>query len=264
MKQAICLAAVAATSVLATPAFAASVKLGVDDSLVTINDRVAEARYKLDQTNWDMMLSNGAEPITSADITTKNIGNATQLNNVTWDFSISYESGNDGVQGFTYTLTDVAYGGSTTETLTFDVNSPLNGLIPTGSFNAIQIQARAGALRNSLPGTSAYLDISNLTFTSGLPSSGSLADPLSAFTPPTSADNNITWITSDMNLGDVDWNISGTVQGGFTCDGGGTGCLRGESVKMNFKFADATVVPVPAAVWLFGSALGLLGWSRRR
>ena len=26
----------------------------------------------------------------------------------------------------------------------------------------------------------------------------------------------------------------------------------------------ATVVPVPAAVWLFGSALGMLGWMRRR
>jgi hypothetical protein len=27
---------------------------------------------------------------------------------------------------------------------------------------------------------------------------------------------------------------------------------------------DVAVVPVPAAVWLFGSALGLLGWLRRR
>jgi len=27
---------------------------------------------------------------------------------------------------------------------------------------------------------------------------------------------------------------------------------------------DAPVVPVPAAVWLFGSALGLLGVARRR
>ncbi len=28
--------------------------------------------------------------------------------------------------------------------------------------------------------------------------------------------------------------------------------------------ADTVVIPVPAAVWLFGSALGLLGWTRRR
>jgi hypothetical protein len=27
---------------------------------------------------------------------------------------------------------------------------------------------------------------------------------------------------------------------------------------------DISVVPVPAAVWLFGSALGLLGWIRRK
>jgi hypothetical protein len=30
------------------------------------------------------------------------------------------------------------------------------------------------------------------------------------------------------------------------------------------KFAGSTVVPVPAAIWLFGSALGMLAWSRRR
>ena len=30
------------------------------------------------------------------------------------------------------------------------------------------------------------------------------------------------------------------------------------------KFAGSTVVPVPAALWLFGSGLGLLGWMRRK
>lgn len=40
--------------------------------------------------------------------------------------------------------------------------------------------------------------------------------------------------------------------------------------KANFLFGwavrsgDISLVPVPAAVWLFGSALGLLGWLRRR
>lgn len=35
----------------------------------------------------------------------------------------------------------------------------------------------------------------------------------------------------------------------------------GNYLQINFKYQ---VVPVPAAVWLFGSALGLLGWARRR
>ena len=58
----------------------------------------------------------------------------------------------------------------------------------------------------------------------------------------------------------------------------GVSCTNSESVyieldsafdqmfQSNFKttgFA-TTTVPVPAAVWLFGSALGLLGWVRRR
>ena len=33
---------------------------------------------------------------------------------------------------------------------------------------------------------------------------------------------------------------------------------------VNRVWATFTVVPVPAAVWLFGSALGMLGWYRRR
>ena len=34
--------------------------------------------------------------------------------------------------------------------------------------------------------------------------------------------------------------------------------------KFTFNIAEAPVVPVPAAVWLFGSALGLMGAMRRR
>ena len=33
---------------------------------------------------------------------------------------------------------------------------------------------------------------------------------------------------------------------------------------LDWFYADVQVVPIPAAVWLFGSALGLLGWVRRR
>jgi hypothetical protein len=45
--------------------------------------------------------------------------------------------------------------------------------------------------------------------------------------------------------------------------------LRGTDADQKFIFGDSftigvTVVPMPAAVWLFGSALGLLGWIRRK
>ena len=35
-------------------------------------------------------------------------------------------------------------------------------------------------------------------------------------------------------------------------------------IRLTFNVAEATVVPVPAAVWLFGSALGFLALARRR
>jgi len=37
-----------------------------------------------------------------------------------------------------------------------------------------------------------------------------------------------------------------------------------ETYEVDYGSATVNVVPVPAAVWLFASALGLLGWSRRR
>jgi len=38
----------------------------------------------------------------------------------------------------------------------------------------------------------------------------------------------------------------------------------GRKTWVAWTFNANTVVPVPAAVWLFGSALGMLGWARRR
>jgi hypothetical protein len=38
----------------------------------------------------------------------------------------------------------------------------------------------------------------------------------------------------------------------------------GSSGGAGFSYSRSTAVPVPAAVWLFGSALGLLGWIKRK
>ncbi len=51
----------------------------------------------------------------------------------------------------------------------------------------------------------------------------------------------------------------------FSIGGGqGVGFKGGNLFAWAVRPGDVSVVPVPAAVWLFGSALGLLGWMKRR
>jgi hypothetical protein len=38
----------------------------------------------------------------------------------------------------------------------------------------------------------------------------------------------------------------------------------GNAALSHITFYDTEIIPIPAAAWLFGSALGLLGWMRRR
>lgn len=62
---------------------------------------------------------------------------------------------------------------------------------------------------------------------------------------------------SGVNGADVSGGV--TLQLGATTGGG-----AGSFANMYYDNISINVVPVPAAVWLFGSALGLLGWVRRR
>ena len=46
-----------------------------------------------------------------------------------------------------------------------------------------------------------------------------------------------------------------------------TNTPTGDDVRYNFDsggLATSSAIPVPAAVWLFASGLGLLGWMRRK
>ncbi len=47
-------------------------------------------------------------------------------------------------------------------------------------------------------------------------------------------------------------------------DGGCTPGANSSDVFAQWRVNAIQVVPVPAAIWLFGSALGLLGWLRRK
>lgn len=66
-----------------------------------------------------------------------------------------------------------------------------------------------------------------------------------------------------LNINALRYEIVGIVSGGQF-----NGALRAETSNNSNYLVDFTStiapIPVPAAAWLFGSALGLLGWMRRR
>jgi len=73
--------------------------------------------------------------------------------------------------------------------------------------------------------------------------------------------------------GFADWTSVGwTTRPNYHTTGLGAGAATTSLLSSNLDLVDATAghflvrtaIPVPAAVWLFGSALGLLGWVRRK
>jgi len=101
------------------------------------------------------------------------------------------------------------------------------------------------------PGTDLAADFS--TFSDVVTScNGALSDP-----GPLCALIGLLGLDMDRYILTLDYNES------FTAF---TGNIIGETLNNSLMYAtlNSTPIPVPAAVWLFGSALGLLGWARRR
>ena len=145
----------------------------------------------------------------------------------TWNFGYFIKV--EGLNGATPVLADYQID------LFYDFNPALdNGPSGLGKINVTN-----GILASANPGSTLEQGSQNLLF-------GFLASSVPGFiTAPTSGG----FTTFNANAaGEYNFAIQ------VSRDGWGV-----ENVRM-----DVQVVPVPAAVWLFGSALGLLGWARRR
>ena len=71
--------------------------------------------------------------------------------------------------------------------------------------------------------------------------------------------------TPSLGSGSPDFSTNGsTIDIGFWRGNSGGGISPAGIDNWEFTIVQATPVPVPAAVWLFGSVLGLLGWMRRK
>jgi len=75
--------------------------------------------------------------------------------------------------------------------------------------------------------------------------------------------NGIIALTDNLN-GTIQVVMSDTTYTSCTAAANGTCDSSSSDTFAVWEFTVAGAIPVPAAVWLFGSALGLLGWVRRR
>jgi hypothetical protein len=135
----------------------------------------------------------------------------------------------------------------------------------------------AGAIGEVLTFNGATEDTFRVTFADD--TENGLSGDLDFFVDSQSQDRALIGVTAEFKgpstlIGDQ---FIGTALGSiaadpFAWDGVvGSGATTQAPRRLQFRFGapgfpeiNATLVPVPAAVWLFGSALGLLGWMRRK
>lgn len=229
------------------------------------------ARYKVDNTNWDMGLSDGQ----STPALTANLGNKNALNDTPFTFSLTHLAGQGFIWSLTNTVTSVtntlAWGSSFSPALPSGARSvsSLGGKTVGASFNTLQIYARANKSNSSA-------SLSQLRFTPASHSGLVLED--GEFISPTTIGENSSLtqrLVANTDLSQEDWVLSGVIS---LYNQSGTAT---ESVALNIYGETATfttntpanqgsgnaglnTVPEPSsAVLLSLASLGLL-FQRRR
>jgi hypothetical protein len=233
------LAAAALLALAATAAPAASVAV-VDpaDFLSAPGPTVAEARYRLSNTNWDMAIVQPGGP--NGSTPTAGLGNVAQLSARTFGFTLRHTAGT----GFSFTMTNTA-DATNTATVTY---------ASLASFNALQFEVR------SITDTGA-MSVSDFAFTYG----AGLTGPSTI--PNLSVAGNVgflsTWLASLSDLSLFDWSVTGTIAGSKGITGGD------ETVRLSIRATNVELpapIPLPAAGFLLIGAmagLGLLACRRR-
>ncbi len=213
---------------------------------------IATARYRLDNTNWDMAIFNEQPgPPSPADFVVLDLGNQTALSGDTFRFSLE----NRAAQGLIWKLYDnsdvngpaggtVAWGTFAPALLSPFVKADLDGELPNQFFNGINFELRAFAPLSEM-------HLSNVTF-SGATVVGSIGN-VSAFYD-NSLSSYVASIASDTDLSTFDWTLSGQIRG--VKSGGGQ-----EQVAFNVQLV---AIPEPGTYALMLGVVTLLGAGLRR
>ncbi len=239
------------------------IKLVVGASLLALSGAASAASVTANITggNWISQFINGNNPSTSVEADLRDNGETQDgaltvvgppppfsQGTTTW-YDASFNAWDPSAIG---NEMDGTYGG----TITYD---DVTGVVTGGS---LVVSGSIGGAQIVIPGTGGFLnswwayEYVDVTVDLATGAASSAADfcyetylgPASCVAAALPA--------STMFLGDTAMTYIGGV---LTLEGG-----AGLDSRINEFELTTSVVPVPAAVWLFGSALGLLGWGRRK
>lgn len=261
-----------AAALTARPATAAIVYVNSADVLFANPSTVAQAKYRLSQTNFDQSLDNGAGTSNTSNFISAHLGNggtgAGSIRGVTFDFSLQHLVGD----GFIYRMRNTATGSTSVlrwgEFATNEGTTALTlgGLTPDREFNSLYLETRA-----TQTSVNPSFSVSGLTFTSdSLSSVGSFFDRVVTPTysePGSSSGFSFQRLVSDVNLAEHAFTVSGQLMADRLSGNGSDEQLkftvyaqRG-TASLPVAPPGSPAVPEPAAAIALPAALLLL---RRR
>lgn len=224
-----------AGSVVANPSLASGSLAGTT---------VANARFRIDSTNWDMRLANTSNPAVGD--ATKNISNnAAQLAG-SWAFALSFHAASGDM---TFSLTDLD-GSSNLGSHSLTINRA--GV----AFNQIQLAAVAETMKGS------FLTFGALAFSGAALVDGASIDLDLAMNSGDSF-KNAYLVASGVDLAAIDWELSGV----FDIAKGTSTSQERPAFNLYVQQSDAVVapaIPAPLAGAMGLAGLGALGARRRR
>ena len=256
---------------------AGQVYLDVAASDVTNADPAGvQTRYKISSNNWDTMIGNAVQPIVSASINAKDLGNNSNLSGTPFSYEVTNLVG----QGLYFSLknlntnntTVLSYGNFASSPVASNVwqnATSLNGVSPqTTPYNALHLYAQASTAGDQVVYANASFTINTpgITLNGLLPASGS-----AQYGVNTTTQSYIAYFNDNGTKGDlssIGWTFKSNVTVSRTTASG-----SGESAKFEFtgKTLDYTppgggVAAVPeTSTWIMGFlALGAVVFMVRR